>query len=136
MPRDSAVLDKTLNSVNQDITVAENQLANIKNEIELAKKQKDELDKQIAQRRNDTQSWLDEQRKEYRKEVVLIEEERKKIAIAKDELSKSITEHNAGRVDVDAIKSQIEIEKSRLVSIKNRYENFVQAVNRAYSLLQ
>jgi predicted nucleic acid-binding Zn-ribbon protein len=131
-----AVAEKNMKDINQEITIWSNRLASMKNDLDGLQKQKEELEGQIARQKNDTQTWLDAQRSLLKKQENAHSEERKKIAQAKAELETMVAEATAIKIEAQNAKSEAEKIGNIVQSRKNKLDNFVVSVQRAYSLVE
>lgn len=129
------VAEKTTKDLNAEITILQNTLEDLKSEVDVLQKRKQLLNDEVAKKANDAQIWLDGQRKMFEKEQGTFAEERTKIAEAKKELEIMLREATGVRDAAQKEKTFIEEEKSRLQSVRNRYDHFSLAVKRAYDLI-
>lgn len=130
-----AVAAKTMKQAQAEMVQWENTLEGIENKVKALVKQRDDIQSTIDKKLADFETTISFKRVDLQKRETALDEERKRVALAKEELDKAVKTMQTERAVVQKDRDAVEIGKKVNDARKGNIDQFVIALQRAYTLV-
>lgn len=129
------VAAKTMKQAQQEMVQWENTLETLENKVKSKIVERDSLQAMIDKKTTDFEQSISYRRQELANQAEKIEIDKKKISESKEELNKLVKEMQFERSELNKEKDAVLVGKKVNEERKSKYDQFVIALQRAYTLV-
>lgn len=126
---------KTAKTIQQELVQNENRLAAVQDQIETAKRQKEKLDAEIQQKGDEYKMMMDHRDGETKKLRDAVITDREQLENDRKDFLKVLQDFQVQRNELEAKKEAFKNDLAKSADAKNKVNDFIVAVQRAYSLI-
>lgn len=129
------VAAKSLKQAQQEMVQWENTLEGLENKVKALVKQKDDIQATIDKKLADFETTISFKRTDYVKREAALEEEKRKVSLAKEELEKAVKVLATERAAIQKDRDTVDVLKKVFEERNGKIDQFVIALQRAYTLV-